>query len=453
MNPRLLFNIFIFVLLLFSSSSLIAQHQHDAPPAEEPDQQQEEDPHAHHQMHDMDHGANPASDFFMKQAAGTALNPGSVSMEMSMKKLGEWNFMTHGYAFLNVIGQTGPRGDDEVFSTNHLMLIGERPLGSQSSVLLRAMLSLEPGTMQDGMYPLLFQTGETADGLPIIDGQHPHDLFMELSAQYAIEIRPDMLVHIYGGLRGDPALGPVAFPHRVSAQELPQAALSHHLQDSTHIADMVLTGGIQYKQFRVELSGFHGAEPDEDRWDLDPGAIDSWSTRFTYNVSNDWTAQISTGRLKEPEELEPGDIHRTTASVTHHRLLSDGFWASSFVWGWNHKIEDDLNVHSWLLETLWNFRDVNYATARVEIVDKEELFGHGDDHDHEFEDVAGEVFNIKAFTFGYARDFNLIPQLQTGIGANVSFYSIPSELNPFYGENPKGFFVYFRIRGGSHGQH
>jgi hypothetical protein len=346
---------------------------------------------------------------------------------------------------LNVIEQSGPRGDDDIFSTNHLMLLAEKQMNSRSSLLLRGMFTLEPATTQDGRYPLLFQTGETADGEPIIDGQHPHDLFMELSAQYALQLNQDTLVHFYGGLRGDPALGPVAFPHRVSAQELPQAVLSHHLQDSTHIADNVLTAGVKYKQFRVEFSGFHGAEPDEERWDLDPGAIDSWSTRFTYTPTDNWVAQLSTGRLKDPEELEPGDIHRTTGSVTHYGPLPDGFWSSSIIWGWNHKVLQDRDLHSFVFETVWKFGDMNYATGRLEIVDKDELFGHGD--------IEAEVFNIKAFTLGYARDFHLIPGVQTGVGGNITFYSSPSELDPFYGDNPKGLFLYFRIRGGNHGQH
>lgn len=440
--------LFILSFALLFSSVLFAQHEHDAPPAE---QDQQQDPHVQHKMPDMKHD-NPASHFFMTQGAGTAVNPESSSMAMAMKKAGDWSLMVHGYAFLNVIEQSGPRGGDDVFSTNHLMLIGERQPNSDSSFLIRAMLSLEPGTIQDGQYPLLFQTGETADGEPIIDGQHPHDLFMELSAQYGYQVNPETLVHFYGGLRGDPALGPVAFPHRISAQELPQAALSHHLQDSTHIADMVFTGGIKYKQFRLEFSAFHGAEPDEDRWDLDPGAIDSWSTRFTYTPTENWAAQISTGRLKNPEELEPGDIQRTTASVSHHRRLSDGFWASSIVWGWNHKILEDLDIHSYLFESVWQFRHVNYLTGRLEIVDKDELFGHGSELENGPEDIEDEVFNIKAFTFGYARDFDLIPGFQTGAGANMTFYSTPGELEPFYGDSPKGFFFYFRIRKG-HGEH
>jgi len=291
---------------------------------------------------------------------------------------------------------------------------------------------------------LLFQTGETANGEAIIDGQHPHDLFMELSAQYAIQVNEDVLLHFYAGVRGDPALGPVAYPHRNSAQELPQATLSHHLQDSTHIADDVLTAGIRYKKVRFEFSGFHGAEPNEHRWDLDQGAIDSWSTRATFSPNDRWVAQISTGRLKKPEELEPGDVHRTTASVSYDRPMENGFWASSFIWGWNHKIFEDLNVYSFLYEALFQFQHKNYVTARLEFVDREELF-------HEDSPLAGQVFQINAFTFGYARDFNLIPHFQTGIGANFTLYSTPSALDPYYGDHPKGFFFYLRVRKGSHG--
>ena len=433
---------FLFILLLLTMP-LFAQHQHEPPPETEEEKTQTHPP--EHQMHDMDHAANPASSFLMSEGAGTAVNPETAMMNMSMRKFGDWNFMSHGYAFLNFIGQSGPRGEDEVFSTNHLMFMFERQPNSNSSFFIRTMLSFEPGTMQDGRYPLLFQTGETADGEPIIDGQHPHDFFMELSAQYALQLNSDMLIHFYGGLRGDPALGPVAFPHRVSAQELPQAVLSHHLQDSTHIADNVLTAGLKYRNMRFEVSGFHGREPDEERWDFDPGAIDSWSTRFTYTPNQNWVAQISTGRLKEPEELEPGDVHRTTGSVTHHHPRSDGFLSSSFVWGWNHKIVPDLNVYSYLFETLWQFGHKNYLTGRLEIVDREELFAH---HEDETDEPEGEVFNVKAFTVGYARDFDLIPNFQTGAGVNATLYATPSELDPFYGDNPRGIFFYFRIRGG-----
>jgi hypothetical protein len=436
---------YTFVILLFSRM-LFAQHQHQTTAKTEDKNSKTTSP--HHHMPGME-AANPASDFLMSEGAGTAANPGSGSMSMSMRAVGNWNLMAHGYAFLNFINQSGPRGDDDVFSTNHLMFMAEKQPSSRSSFLLRAMLSLEPATIQDGRYPLLFQTGETAKGRAIVDGQHPHDLFMDLSAQYAIQLNPDILIHFYGALRGDPALGPVAYPHRISAQELPQAALSHHLQDSTHIVDDVLTAGLKYKTVRFEISGFHGMEPDSKRWDLDPGSIDSWSTRFTYTPSNNVVAQVSTGRLKHPEELESGDIQRTTASVTYNQTRPDGFWATSFIWGWNHKIEPDLNVYSFLIETLWQFRRKNYVTGRVEFVDKDELFANHNEHP-QVEEPVGKVFNIHAFTIGYARDFDLIPRFSTGIGANVTVYATPSELDPFYGKNPNGFLLYFRIRLGQH---
>jgi hypothetical protein len=59
---------------------------------------------------------------------------------------------------------------------------------------------------------------------------------MELSAQYTLPLGERGTWYTYFGYPGEPALGPVAFPHRMSASENPSATLSHHLQDSTHIA-------------------------------------------------------------------------------------------------------------------------------------------------------------------------------------------------------------------------
>jgi hypothetical protein len=201
------------------------------------------------------------------------------------------------------------------------------------------------------------------------------------------------------------------------------------------------------------LSGFHGAEPDEDRWDIDQGAIDSWASRFTVTPIPNLAAQVSTGHLKKPEELEPGDVQRTTASITYNYPMPDGFWASSIIYGRNHKEFEDLNVHSFLFETLWKFRQINNVTSRFEVLDKEELFANDPELQKLFEETNRGVFRIKAFTFGYARDFDLTPGLQAGVGANVTLYSFPSELKSFYGDCPKGFLLYFRIRPGHAGGH
>ena len=106
------------------------------------------------------------------------------------------------------------------------------------------MFSIEPATIGDRNYPELFQQGETAFGNPIVDGQHPHDFFMEVAALYDLPLSPHTLLSFYAAPIGDPAIGPTAYPHRQSASEDPIAALGHHQQDSTHIAFNVLTGGL-----------------------------------------------------------------------------------------------------------------------------------------------------------------------------------------------------------------
>ncbi|MGB8129708.1 MAG: hypothetical protein WCG81_07935, partial [Candidatus Angelobacter sp.] len=203
--------------------------------------------------------------------AGTSAQPNSINEPMIMRVWGKWMLMFHGTAFLNALQQSGPRGYDKIFSTNWFMPMAQRQIG-RSQLTLRTMLSLEPATVTERFYPLLFQQGETAFGKPINDGQHPHDFFMELAALYDLPLGHNALLSFYAAPVGDPAMGPSAYAHRASASENPVATLGHHLQDSTHIADDVVTGGLAYKNARIEFSGFHGREPDEFRWDIDSGA-------------------------------------------------------------------------------------------------------------------------------------------------------------------------------------
>jgi hypothetical protein len=240
------------------------------------------------------------------------------------------------------------------------MGMAERPIGG-GHLMLRSMLSLEPLTVGK-KYPELFQTGETIGGRPIIDAQHPHDFVMELAAEYARPLTEHTIGYIYAAPFGDPALGPVAYPHRASAAEIPQASLSHHVQDSTHIAGSVVTIGAQSGMFGYAFSGFHGREPDEKRWDIDTGKIDSWAARVTFDPSPNWTAQLSTGHLKHPEAAEPGDIQRTTASVAYSKASAIGQWDTSLIFGHNDKTEGH-DGSSWLAESVLQFGGVNYVTA------------------------------------------------------------------------------------------
>jgi hypothetical protein len=398
-------------------------------------------------MHHDGHGdMNEAGMFLMEQASGTSMNPRSWRMPMMMSTTGGWSVMTMAQAFIVDTQQSGPRGRDKLYSTNWGMFSAEHSAG-RGSLMIQSMFSLEPATVTDRRYPLLFQTGETAYGRPLVDAQHPHDFFMSVGIHYARPIGESTMFQAYFAPIGDPALGPIAFPHRASAMEMPQATLSHHWQDSTHIASDVATVGALFgNKARIEVSGFHGQEPDEFRWNIDQGGMDSWSSRLTVFPAKNWLAQVSVGRLHHPEALEPGDVVRSTASLHYTRPLGDGDWSSTFAWGRNHKTFGGQDTDSFLAETVLPLGKQNLVTARAEAVDKDELFvdAHGDTHD--VPAGVGSAPRIGAFTFGYTRDFALFEHAQTGLGANVTAYTLPDAVKRYYGDRPFGVNIYLRLR-------
>jgi hypothetical protein len=378
--------------------------------------------------------------------SGTSAEPNSVPQPMWMTMHGNWMMMFHGNAFIADIQQTSPRGGDKVFSTNWWMPMAEWSRGRQE-LTLRTMLSLEPATITGRQYPLLFQQGETAFGNPIVDGQHPHDFVMEAAALYDVQTSAHTLVSLYAAPVGDPALGPVAFPHRASALEDPVATLGHHQEDSTHIADDVVTTGAAWRWVRLEASGFHGREPDEHRWEVQQGAMDSWSTRLTLQPGQNWSGQMSYGRLDSPEALFPSENQaRTTASVMYNRPLSKtGNWVSTAVWGRTRSLEDNVIANSYLFESTMRFHARNYAWTRLEDVDRttELLLGERPVPHAFAEEPAGRV---QAYTFGYDRDLPLLPHFKTALGAQVRAYTDGARLRPIYGSDPIGVVVFLRLR-------
>jgi hypothetical protein len=371
---------------------------------------------------------NPSMEL-MNVASGTASNPAAWNMPMIMRHYDGWMAMFMANGFIVDTQQSGPRGADKFYSPNMFMGMVQHSAGSRGVFQLDAMLSLEPATVTDRRYPLLFQTGETAFGNPIVDAQHPHNFIMGLGVHYAYRLAENTLIDAYFAPVGDPALGPVAYPHRASAMEIPQATLSHHRQDSTHISDDVVTVGITHRKIRVEASGFHGAEPGENRWIIQQGAMDSYSGRVWFFPSENWAAQVSLGRLSHPEALEPGDRVRSTASLHYTK----GSWSSSFIWGRDHQTESRHDLNSYLGESVFALRQKNYFTGRFELVDKDELIVPG-------------IHRIAAYTVGYTRDIGSIPHLRTGLGANVSWYSIPDTLRTAYGDHPVGVNIFLRLR-------
>ena len=378
-------------------------------------------------------------------SSGTSAEPNSTPIPMLMTMKDQWSLMFHANVFVLDEQQSSSRGADKFFSTNWFMGMAQHKVGP-GTFTGRLMLSLEPATASNRRYPLLFQQGETVFGKPIEDGQHPHDFFMELAALYDIRLGEKNLLSLYFAPMGDPAIGPTACPHRASAAENPVGTLGHHQEDSTHIADDVVTVGLTQGIFRIEASGFHGREPDEFRWDLDSGKIDSWSTRLTVQPRKNWSGQVSYARITSPEALFPNeDQSRLTASIMYNRRVHDGNWASTLLWGRTRSIQDNSIFNSYALESTLRFRIRNAVWTRIENATRssELLIGENPLPPNFQERPIGRV---QAYTFGYDRDFDLVPHLSSALGVQFMTYGVPSVLQPIYGAHPVGVALFLRFR-------
>jgi hypothetical protein len=387
--------------------------------------------------------------------SGTSAQPNSTPVPMLMTKKGSWTLMFHASVFVVDQQQSGPRGADKFFSTNWLMGMAQRKAGP-GIFTIRTMLSLEPATITGRQYPLLFQQGETAYGKPIADGQHPHDFIMELGAFYDVRLERHTLLSFYFAPVGDPAIGPEAYPHRPSAAEDPLATLGHHQEDSTHVADDVATAGLTYRIARIEASGFHGREPDEFRWDIDQGRIDSWSLRLTVQPGRNWSGQYSYSRIHSPEALYPRENQeRMTASIMYNRPLrirneGSGNWSSIVVWGRTSAIGEDSVFNSYLLESTLHFSERNNVWTRIENARRSNELILGENAlPANFQEMP--IGSVQAYTFGYDREISVAPRLASAIGAQFTTYGVPDRLQPIYegalgGSRPFGVAMFLRLR-------
>ncbi len=394
----------------------------------------------HHGMHGMAMDKQEAVEIEPAQAgSGTSWEPATVHAHEWMVMRGGWMLMAHGAIFADYNQQGGPRGAGKAESVNWAMTMEQHKLG-RGTILLRQMFSAESLSSPHPGFPELFQTGETYHGAPLVDHQHPHNVFAELSATYSRPLTEKVSWELYGGPAADPALGPVTYIHRASAAELPLAPLSHHLQDSTHTSFGVVTSGLVIERVKLEASAFNGREPNEERWSIQPAALDSYAGRVTIAPARDWVAQYSVGRLEHPEALEPGSQWRETASVEYNHRLATGNWASTFVWGRVHKLAGDAHLNGYLLESTLNFLRRDYVFTRMELVDKDELFPQAATH---------PAYRIGAYTFGTTRDLMQNRGLQLGLGGDVTFYSKPAALDAAYGSFPVSFQIFLRLRPGA----
>ena len=414
---------FIAVVLAGFSGRAFAQHEHHDAPAPELDARQAL----------LD--AAEAHD-----ASGTAWQPASTPMYMWHWKVGEWAFGLHTNVSAGYANARGDRGDSQYLSTNWVMAMASHPVGD-AQFQVRSMLSAEPWTVGDDGYPLLLQTGESIDGMPLHDRQHPHDLFMELAMRYRRPISDSIGVELYFAPVGEPALGPPAFPHRFTAMPNPLAPLGHHWQDSTHISAGVLTVGVFTRLLKVEGSWFNGREPDEIRYDLDFGAPDSLAARVTVNPTDDTSAQVSWARIDSPEALEPDiSVQRATASLMWNRPLSFGDLALTGVFGRNMPSMGPA-TNAGLAESALVLGHDHTIFSRAELLQKT---GHDLVLPAELD---GQVYRIASFSTGYVYDVTRLGDVVPGIGFVATVDAIGSDLAPYYGSRtPWGGMVFLRLR-------
>jgi hypothetical protein len=429
-----------------------AKMDHDAPPTTTAD------PHAGHDTAGMDmaHGDTAHMDMpgmdmshgmtgalgpyaMAREASGTSWQPDASAHDGLHLTEGDWMVMVHGVLNAVYDRQEGPRGDEKTFASGMVMAMAQRPLGEAGTLQLRAMLSPDP-LMGPRGYPLLLATGETADGkVPLVDRQHPHDLFMELSASYSRKLSASDSAFIYAGLPGEPAFGPPAFMHRLSIMDSPEAPISHHWLDSTHITFGVVTAGYVHGGWKLEASAYKGREPDQNRYDIETPKLDSGAVRLSWNPTANWSLQVSSAYEKSPEQLDPAtDQHKLSASAIYTVPFGEhGWWSTTAAWG--RRSSEGVGLDAWVLESALKPNAAWTLFSRAERVDNDELLpGAGGHH--------GPVFTVGKVSVGAVRDWAIAPHLSVGLGALYAFDFAPSALDAVYGDEPRGGMVFARFK-------
>jgi hypothetical protein len=420
-----------------ASGQTTQPHQHPATPpqtaAPAPEQQ-----HA-------GHGSGEPGLFSTRDSSGTAWVPDASPMYGVEIPAGDWSVMLHGNAFVQFLNEGGTRAAQQGGSINWAMAMARRRAAS-GRFGLRAMFSLEPWTIPGCGYPNLLATGEECDGEPIHDRQHPHDLIMELAAEYSGPLTGATRWQIYGGLAGEPALGPAAFPHRVSSMPNPLAPISHHWLHATHNTYGVVNAGVFAEQWKVDGSVFNGREPDDHRADLDLAPLDSVSGRIWYLPTPQLALQVSAAHLEEAEAGHGtgvrADVDRVTVSATYQRPLGPAWqWASTMAFGANR--EAGVSTGAVLVETSFSLRDRDTWFGRFEWVEKP-----ADDLGIHF---ISAIYDVAKLQLGYTAYFPAWRRLTPGFGGGVSLGFVPPSLTPFYGHraNP-GVALFLTIRPAAH---
>ncbi len=390
--------------------------------------------------HDHMTMAGPLGIADARDGSGTSWLPDATTVHAAMTQRGVWMLMLHGQGFLQYLYAGTDRGDEQFGSVNWAMGMARRPLAG-GALTFRAMLSLEPLTVGRCGYPDLLQSGESCRGAALHDRQHPHDLFMETAVDYRRAINESVAFEIYGASAGEPALGPVGYPHRPSGAVDPVAPIGHHWLDSTHVSFGVVTGGVYGRRWKAEASAFNGREPDDWRYGFDLAALDSWSARVWLLPSSAWAVQASAGRLRAVETRPDGsaeDLTRVTASASYARTSGERRWTGTLAWGRN--IESDHASSAWLAEGTFEPSSRGVWYARLEVVGKSGT-------DLAVPDAADPIFTVAKLRGGYTRWIWQGGAVAAGVGASAGLAVVPRGVAADYGGRVGGeAAVYFTLR-------
>ncbi len=438
--------------ILIAPSAMAQEHEHSdhvaQPPAQEHsqhDQPPAEDHSGHAGMDhsQMDHGQHAGamrsafgSYGMTRDASGTSWVPEASRHGGVHASAGDWILMGHATIDGVYSRQGGPRGDELAFTAGMLMGTAQRPIGDSGTLQLRGMVSPDP-LMGDHGYPLLLAAGETADGVnTLVDRQHPHDFVMELSASYSHRLSNTDSLFVYAGLPGEPAFGPPAFMHRPAAMVSPEAPITHHWIDSTHITFGVLTAGWVHDGFKVEASRFRGREPDENRWDIETGELDSTAIRLSWNPNESWALQASWADVVSPEQLHPDvDVTKYSASALYTAQLENG-GELAFTGAFARKDSSEgVTLDAWLGEASFSPNADWTFFSRIEAIETDELGGHH-----------GDIENVSRASLGLARNFVLTDTVTLALGASITQNWTSGALSPLYDGDPVGGMAFVRLK-------
>ena len=372
-----------------------------------------------------------------REASGTSWRPEAAPHQMLMTSAGDWMLMGHATLDMVYTSQSGPRGDDKAFLAGMVMGTAQRRFDSGDVLQFRGALSPDPLMGRRG-YPLLLAAGETADGVDtLVDRQHPHDFVMELSASYSHQLGNGQSVFVYGGLPGEPAFGPPAFMHRPASEVNPEAPITHHWMDSTHITFGVLTAGYVNGDVKIEASRFRGREPDQHRYDIETGSLDSTAVRLSWNPGPNWALQASWADVTSPEQLEPDvDVTKWSASALYTRAIGDGSLSLTGAFA-RKETSENVTLDAWLGEAAWKLDPAWTIFSRVEAIETDEL---GLIHH-------GPIEKVARATLGVSRDFQVNDMVTMVLGASATKNWTSDALAPLYDGDPEGVlgFVRFKI--------